>query len=518
VGSEAGQFEALRITHDYSGVVVLHGVDFEMRRGSVTGLVGENGSGKSTLIKVLTGALRPSAGTVKLDGEPVTFRSPADAQRLGIGVVHQDYNLFPDLSVAENIYGVSEKLPRRRWSPFADKVQVKTQVRQLLHRLDIDIPPDTLVRALGAAERKFVELARAMLLRPRFLILDEPTASLEPGASAAVLSLIDRLREANVGLCFISHRLDEVIGISERITALRNGFKVGEVDTGVASEGKLAELIIGRRLDDAGGQEKAGVDGGAPPTGDVILRVDGLRTREDAPPVRIELHRGEILGLAGLVGAGPATVVRMLGGAQPLVGHVEVSGRECDIRNPRDAREAGIGFVPEDRKAEGLVPEQDVVVNISLASLESVSTAGFLAKSGMVRRAHEYREKLDIRLDSVRMQAKALSGGNAQKVLLAKWLASGVNIMAVEEPTHGVDIGAKAQVHRLLRAFADQGGSIIMASTDNREVLSLCDRIAIFRHGAIRTILSPSEMRDRAAGTESVEDPEHLLEALITSD
>jgi ABC-type sugar transport system ATPase subunit len=503
------RFGIVGATHDFSGVRALQGVDFEIASGSVHGLVGENGSGKSTLIKILTGALRPSSGKPFVDGTVLQLHSPADAQARGIGVVHQDYHLFPDLNVAANVYGVSIPLPKRRLTRVIDKGELERRVSEMLGELGIEIRPRALVRDLGPAERKFVEIARAMLRRPSFLILDEPTASLEPRAAHSVLGLLERLRDQGVGLCFVSHRLDEVLRISDRVTVLRDGERVACLDCEGLTERALAELIIGAE------QRRSQRKAGSAATDVTAISVRDLRLRPGLPPVEFEVMQGEIFGLTGLLGSGAAEIVRMLGGAQPLSGTLEVRGRPTTVRDPRDASRAGIGFIPEDRKAVGLVQEQSVAVNVSLPSLEAVSTVGWVSRANLERRAGEYKDSLDIRTPSVRAPVKTLSGGNQQKVMLAKWLASGVQALAIEEPTHGIDIGGKVQVHDLLRELASRGGTIVVASTDVHEVLALCDRIGIMRHGALIEVLSGEELSHADLAAAGVSDMEEFLESLI---
>lgn len=507
--THAKRFGVRDATHRYSGVPALQGVSFELGSGTVNGLVGENGSGKSTLIKILTGAIQPTAGTLYMDDREVSFRLPSNAQDAGIGVVHQDYNLFPDLNVAANVFGISQSPPRRRWSRTVDRAAVEGRVHELLIELGIDLSPKAMVRDLGPAERKFVEIARAMLLRPGFLILDEPTASLEPQASKSVLDLLATLRDQNVGLCFISHRLDEVLTIGDLITVLRDGKQVGTLEREGATEERLAALIIGeKQLSRATGERAIGDE--------VVLSVRGFRLQRGLAPMEFDLRRGEIFGLTGLLGSGAAEVVRMLGGAEPLDASVEVDGEAVMIRDPRDAKRAGIGFIPEDRKGTGLVPDLSVAVNVSLSSLEKVALKlGWLDRGKLIDRAIGYKQSLDIRTQSINAPVKTLSGGNQQKVMLAKCLASGARVLAIEEPTHGIDIGTKSQVHDLLRDFANDGGAIVLASTDVHEVLSVCDRIGVMRHGMLIDVLDRKDLTTHELAVMGVRDPEEFLESLI---
>jgi ABC-type sugar transport system ATPase subunit len=509
MGAEAAHCLGVQgATHDYSGVVVLHDVDFDLRAGEVHALVGENGSGKSTLIKLITGAMSPRHGHIVINDKPVGFSSPEDAQRHGIAVVHQDYNLFPALTVTENVLGVGKHVPRRRWGGI-HRAKMARRVAEIVASLGVDIRPDALVGSLGPAERKFTEIARAMVTRPRFLILDEPTASLEPKTASHVLALVERLSDQDVGVVFVSHRLDEVVRTASRITVLRDGRRVAQLPNTDVSEDDLVSLIIGRAA------EKAETSRRSQPS-DVLLRARNLKIALGRPPVEFELKRGEILGLTGLLGSGAAQVVKMVGGAEPLYqGEIWLEEQKIALRSPRHATRLGIGFIPEDRKGVGLVPDQSVAVNVCLASLDDVSRMGVVRPSHIAERGEEFKRRLDIRASSVRAPIRSLSGGNQQKVMIAKWLASGVRLLAIEEPTHGVDVGAKPQIHNLLRDFADNGGSILLASTDLREVLHLCDRIAVFRHGAISKVLSTDDLTHSELAVSGVRDPEQVLEALV---
>jgi ABC-type sugar transport system ATPase subunit len=499
---QEGSLEIQRATHDYSGVVVLRDVDFSIRAGEVHGLVGQNGSGKSTLIKILTGAIKPAAGTMRLDGEQVSFGSPEDAQRRGVGVVHQDDQLFPDLTVAECVFGVNKRPPRRRFTRAIDRRRVDQRVAAALGALGIDVAPTRLVRLLAPAERKFVEIVRATILEPRFLILDEATAAFEPSAARSVLALLERLRERGLGMCFVSHRLDEVLRICDRITVLRDGRVAGTLERETASEERLVRLLVG-------GERGGAVSRSARPAREPALRVRGARVAPGRPGVDIDVGAGEIVGLVGLIGSGAATLVRMLGGAEPLPGWVEANGRRARIRSPKDASRLGIGFIPEDRKGAGVIADLSVAANMSLAALPRLcGRLGRLDHRKLTELAERYGSAMDIRMRSIHAPVRTLSGGNQQKVMLARWLASGVRILAVEEPTHGVDVGGRVQIHNLLRRMAEDGGAVVVASTDVREVLELCDRIVVFRHGDVSDEVTADELSGQG-------DAERILEALI---
>ncbi|HEY2598083.1 MAG TPA: sugar ABC transporter ATP-binding protein [Candidatus Dormibacteraeota bacterium] len=504
-----GRFGVRGAAHAYAGVLVLSQVDFELRRGSVQALVGQNGAGKSTLIRILTGAIQPAAGGIHLDGHPIRIDSPAHAQRLGIGVVHQDVQLFPMLDVATNIYAVSQPLPRRvigsiDWSVIASKVGSE------LDRLGIRIDPRARVGDLNLAERKLIEIAKAIIRRPRFLILDEPTASLEPRAAGQVLELLERLRADGIGLCFISHRLDEVRRIANEITVLRDGRVAGQLAAG-ATVDDIVRMMFGAQK---GSALRAGGRGEAA-SQEVVLSIRDLQLTGGKAPISLDLHRGEVLGITGVLGSGVETVVRMVGGSRPFQGSLSVFGKPVRIRSPRGAIAAGIGFIPEDRKNAGLVPEQSVAVNISLSSLNQLGRAGLVSPGALLARARRYAASLGIKAPSLRSNVTSLSGGNQQKVVVAKCLAAGTRILSIEEPTHGVDVQAKAQIHRLLREFAEQGGSVLVASTDVPELLDLCDRIAVFRRGSIVSVLGTRESDHADVVLAGVSDPEALIDSLM---
>jgi ABC-type sugar transport system ATPase subunit len=508
----ASRFGVRGALHDYSGTVVLRGVDFEIRSGEVHALLGENGCGKSTLIRILTGALQPAAGELYVDDEHVAFSSPAKAQAAGIAVVHQNYNVFPDLSVEMNVIGTNADAARRPWLLGSlDHKQMRGTVVRLFDRLRIDIDPRALMRSLGPAERKFVEIARAMTLSPRFLILDEPTASLEPTSARRVLDLLDTLRGEGVGLAFVSHRLDEVLEVSDRYTVLRDGRLVAQGANVDLDEAALAQMMIGRRTEVVA--RRPVTAGGA-----VRLSLRDVRVLPQVAPSSLDIRHGEILGVTGLVGSGAAELVKMIGGAQPLRGRLEIDGAPATIDTPRDAQRHGIGYIPEDRKAAGLCLQHTTALNISLASLDQVSRRGVMSFRRVAARAEGFRTRLDIRLASVHAPVSALSGGNQQKVMIAKWLASGVQIMAVEEPTQGVDIGGKAQIHQLLRDFAEAGGTVVLASTDVREVVAVSDRVAIFRHGVLQELLDVGQLDAAHITARGASDAEHYLSGLVDAE
>jgi ABC-type sugar transport system ATPase subunit len=472
-------FGAREISKRFGPVTALDAVSFSCERGEIHALLGENGAGKSTLVKLLVGAHQPDGGTLVFDDEPVTLHGPQDAIARSVAVVHQDYHIWPDLTVAENVIGMLPHPPQRLG--FARRATMRAEAKALLDRLEIALDVDRAVRELDAAEKKFVEIARALAQDATFLILDEPTASLESRESERVLALLERLRAERHGIILVTHRLEEVVRTADRATVLRDGRNAGLIPRAQLRGDVLVEAILGRRPDEP---VEPRAHGTVP-----MLEFIGVRTRPDAVPFDLTLHEGEILGLTGVVGSGAVHLVRALGGRVPLDGVLRIGGTPLRITNAGDAVRAGIGTIPEDRKGVGLALEASVADNIALASLHRISALGFTKFAERDAIAEQYRATLGIRCASIAAPVGSLSGGNQQKVLIARWLASGARVIAIEEPTHGVDIGAKAEIHRQLIAFAEAGGSVIFMSTELRELLAIAHRIAIFHAGRLEAIV-----------------------------
>lgn len=495
----------------FSGGLALDEVDFELQAGHIRGLVGQNGAGKSTLIRILTGALRPTAGHLYADDRRMTFSSPADAQQFGVAVVHQDVQLFPHLDVAKNVYAVMRTLPRKRRSRRIDWASIEAHVEAVLATLGIGVGVRRPASSLDAAERKLVEIARAMMLSPRFLILDEPTASLEPRASARILELLARLRSEGLGVCFVSHRLQEVSRISDSITVLRDGKVVGEFYGKTPEEKLVALMFAGDQTTERVAERVRSVDGPA-------LDVRGLVLDRRTAPIEFSVDQGEIFGLTGLVGSGAGQVLRMLGGDEPFRGQVSIFGRPVRIASPRDALRHGVGFGPEDRKGAGLIGQQSVAVNIGLASLSRLSRAGVLRYGLLRAQAERFRQAFGIKCPDTSVAVETLSGGNQQKVMIARLLAAGCRILCIEEPTHGVDISGKGQIHDLLRMFAQSGGAVLVFSSDVRELLALCHRIAVFRDRSLVATLSPEDHTHFDLVLTGARDPELVIDQLMGVD
>jgi ABC-type sugar transport system ATPase subunit len=493
----SARLTAAGVTHRYGGVAALTDVDFDVSTGEVHALLGENGAGKSTLVRVLTGALLPDAGELSIDGRPLRFSSPRDAQAAGIGVVHQDYHLFPDLTVAENVCAVSVHAPSR--ARIVDRRRMVATARDLLADLGIDVDPRRRAGGLDAAERKLIEIARALLQRPRFLLLDEPTAALEPRETDRLLQVIARLRDRGTGVILVTHRLGEVCRVADRATALRDGRNVGTLPQQELTPTSLTHLIVGSAVSELAGPGH--------PAGPAALRVRGLRLREDAAPIELHVGQRELVAVIGLVGSGVPAVLGAVAGSVPRRdASITLDGRPVRIAGPRDARGLGIGFAPEDRKRTGLLLGQSIAANMGLGSLSSWSRGGFTQRSALRAAAQEAGEVFDIRCRSVDQPVGALSGGNQQKVLLGRWHVAGVSTLVVQEPSQGVDIGARHEIHKHLVAFAAGGGRVLFSSSDIDEVRAIAHRIYVLHAGEVSAVFDNTgpERLSRAALTEAM--------------
>jgi rhamnose transport system ATP-binding protein len=469
--------ELKTIAKSFGAVRALRGVSFDLRAGEIHALLGENGAGKSTLIKVITGAHQPDSGTIEIDGKLVARLTPASAHALGVAAIYQQPALFPDLSVTENIALALEKpspASRVRWHAR------RLRATELLKRVGANIDPDAEVRQLSMPEQQLVEIARALGTGARILILDEPTASLTRKEVELLYSVLRDLRSRGVGAVYISHRLEEIFSIADRVTVLRDGESVGTNEVGRINEAQLIRMMVGREVSTIY----------PPPENDpgkVALRLRKVGCgASGVHDVSCELRAGEVLGLAGLVGAGRTELARVLFGITPAdSGEILLGGGTVTIKSPRQAVEHGIAYVPEDRRRHGVILEMPVAANISLSVHPELFPGGWLRYSAERELAHSYVEDLAIKTASVDAPVSSLSGGNQQKVALARWLATKPRVLILDEPTQGVDIGAKAEIHKLIRRLAAQGMAVMMISSDLPEILGMSDRIAVMRGGTI---------------------------------
>lgn len=477
---------ATGISKSFPGVLALDDVHLDLRHGEVLALVGENGAGKSTLLKLLSGLYQPDAGSMELDGAPLRPAGPRQAYEVGISVIHQEFHLMPDLTVAQNIFIGRE--PRRAGLIRDDELERRAAV--LFERLGIPLDPRQPVSHLSVAGQQMVEIAKALSFDARVLIMDEPTAALTETEVATLFRIVRDFVSPRTGVIYVSHRMDEVKEISDRITVLRDGRYVDTLPTDRTDTREVITAMVGRQLETGVRPDPASSDVTEP---EVVLAVRGLSTRTLLKDVTFELHRGEILGFAGLMGAGRTEVARAVIGADRSTGVIEVNGRPVTVRNPAAAVRHGIGYLSEDRKRYGLLLDQDVVRNVMLSSLPGMTRAGFVRDAEGRRAATGMVDRLAIRTPSVAQTAKNLSGGNQQKVVLAKWLVRDCDVLIVDEPTRGIDVGAKDEIYGLLTRLAAQGKSIIVISSELPEVLRLADRIVVMCEGRVTGTLANAD-------------------------
>jgi ribose transport system ATP-binding protein len=470
------------ITKRFPGVLALDGVSFDVRAGEVHAVCGENGAGKSTLMKVISGQYQPDAGALHYRGAVCQFHSTAESEAVGIAIIHQELNLVPHLSVAENIFLARE--PRKGW--LIDRTRLRRDAQQCLDRLGVAIAPEALVKTLSVAQQQMVEIAKALSLNAQVLIMDEPTSSLTETETSQLFAIIHELKRAGVGIVYISHRLDELAQIVDRVTVLRDGRYVATDRFADTSVEQIVAKMVGRSLDDVFPKRTS------VPTSEVLLRATGLSRKGVFEDVNFELRRGEILGFAGLMGAGRTEVARAIFGADPLdAGEVLLGDEVLSIRSPRDAVRHGLAYLSEDRKHDGLALKMTVAQNITLAHMEAVSTrAGMIRFDQEEEAAARYTKALDIRTPSSQQIVRLLSGGNQQKLVISKWLFRESRVLFFDEPTRGIDVGAKYAIYQLLDQLAGQGIGVVMISSELPEIMGMTDRVAVFHEGRLVTTLT----------------------------
>ena len=476
------------ITKSFGAVSALKSISFDLKPGEVHALLGENGAGKSTLIKVITGAHQPDSGKIEIDGREIPRLTPASAHAAGIAAIYQQPALFPDLCVAENIALALEKPSPLRAIRWQNR---HAQAYDLLKRVGADIDPSLEVRQLSMPEQQLVEIARAVGTGARILILDEPTASLTKKEVELLYAVIRDLRSRGVGMIYISHRLEEIFAIADRVTVLRDGESVGTNPIDSINEAHLIRMMVGREVSTIYPPRNADIPVGGFSNSNIALTVRNLACRAaNITNVTFELRSGEILGLAGLVGAGRTELARILFGITPAdSGEILVNGQPLKIRSPGEAVERGIAYVPEDRRRHGVILEMAVAANITMSIHPQIFPGTWLRFNAERSLSENFVRDLAIKASSVDAPAATLSGGNQQKVALARWLAAKPKILILDEPTQGVDIGAKSEIHKLIRRLAAQGLAVLMISSDLPEILGMSDRIAVMRGRTIAAIL-----------------------------
>jgi ribose transport system ATP-binding protein len=483
--------ELIDVRKSYPGVIALDGVTLAVSRGEVIGLVGENGAGKSTLMKVLGGVIAPDEGAVRIDGTDRPALTVQESIGAGIAFVHQELNLFDNLDVAANVFIGREPLyggPLK----LVDRRRLAEQVRPLLGRIGADFEPDAPVADLSLAQQQLVEIVKALSLNSRLVIMDEPTSSLTIQETERLMRIIAALKADGISVIFISHRLHEVEQCADRVVVLRDGRVVGALGRGEIRHEAMIPLMIGRDF-------KSLYLPPATSAGDNVMEIVEARTSSyPDQTVSLELRRGEILGLAGLVGSGRTELARAIFGIDRLVGgSIRLCGSPVVVSNPRMAIDNGIYLVPEDRKRAGLLIDMSVAQNISLPNLKRYARNQLIVVSSEVENAERQKRKLDIRVPDVNREARTLSGGNQQKVVLAKWLSMNPRVMVFDEPTRGIDVGAKNEIYEMLRGLADSGVGVLMISSDMEEVIGVSDRIAVMHEGRISGFLERAQFSEQ---------------------
>ncbi len=461
----------------FPGVHALNDVKFDVRAGEVHALVGENGAGKSTLMKVLNGIYKKDAGTIVYKGKEETIESPIAAQKLGIGMIHQELNLMPHLTVSENIFIGKEP---KKLGLFLDAAKAKKETQALLDSMHLNVPPTIPVKDLSVAKQQMVEIAKALSNNSDLLVMDEPTAALTEAEIQELFRFIRDLRSKGHGIIYISHRLDELWQITDRITVMRDGQYVGTVNTNEATKEEIISMMVGRVIYEDP-KQKSNVPEDAP----VVLEAKNL-VAHNVRNVSFKLRKGEILGFAGLMGAGRTETMRALFGADARAsGEIFLNGEKIDIKSPSDAVAHGIGYLSEDRKAFGLATGLSVMDNSVMASIPTFANGLMMNDKKIAEATNEYIDKIAIKTPSIRQLVRNLSGGNQQKVVVAKWLIKNCDILIFDEPTRGIDVGAKSEIYKLMNLLVDEGKSIIMISSELPEVLRMSDRIIVMCEGAV---------------------------------
>ena len=473
------------ITKQYPGVLALSNVDFTLNAGEVHCLLGENGAGKSTLMKILSGAIPKNNGSIFINGKEVFFHSPADSQKHAIGIIYQEFKLVPELSVAENILLGSE--PTIRNTPFVDYPAMHKIARTALEQLGENIPTDVAVNSLSVAQRQIVEIAKAISKRVKILAMDEPSAALTENELRNLFTVIRKLKSEGVGIIYISHRLEEIIEIGDRLTVLRDGKHIHSCSVKEADRKRLVGWMVGRELD----QEFPRVE---LQRGPEILRLENVRGGI-LSNISFSVHKGEIFGFAGLVGAGRSEIARIIFGADKKEdGKIFFEGREINPRSPRDAINLGIGLLTEDRNRYGLIMQMNVRENISLSNLRDVANGIFVNRKMEDKIARKYTDSLRIKTPSMEQLVENLSGGNRQKVVLARWLFTKSKLLIFDEPTLGIDVGVKYEIYEIINDLAKAGIGVIVISSDLPELIGICDRIAVMWEGKLTGILKREQV------------------------
>ncbi len=488
------------ISKAFPGVQALDSVNLEVFPGEIHALVGENGAGKSTLMRALIGVAKMDSGTIYWKGQQVEINKPADAQDLGISMIHQELAVIPYLDVGKNIFLGRE--PKGVVPGVIDWKELYKQAEIQLERLGLDINPKITVETLTIAQQQMVEVVKALSLDSSLIVMDEPTSALTEKEVEALFNYMDKLRADNVSVIFISHRLEEIQRIADRVTILRDGIWIGTSEIKDLTQDDIVRMMVGREIDQRHQKREK-------PASEVILSVKQLTSTNEVKDVSFDLHKGEILGVAGLVGAGRTALAEAIFGFRKITsGHIRIENEIVNFTTPRKAIESGLGFVSEDRKGQGLFLNMAVWRNIIIAGIKNLTKLGFLSRNVSQKTSTSLVDRLDIKTPSLKQQVKNLSGGNQQKVIIARWLSLQPKILILDEPTRGIDVGAKIEIHNLLRQMADDGVSVLMISSELPEVLGISDRILVMREGRLVAEFDPEfttqdDIMRAAAGSEN---------------
>ena len=486
------------VNKSFPGVLALDDVTLDILPSEIHALVGENGAGKSTLMRALSGVSKIDSGTIYWKGKTVDISQPKDAQKLGISMIHQELAIIPYLDVGKNIFLGRE--PQLKVSGVIDWKKLYQQAQEQLDKLGLDINPKTPVESLTIAQQQMVEVAKALSMDASLIVMDEPTSALTEKEVDALFSYMKKLRENGVSIIFISHRLNEIQRVSDRITILRDGKWIGTSEVRDLSQNDIVKMMVGREVEQSTKKQ-------AKPSSEVILQIKNLSSGDDVHEVTFDLHKGEILGIAGLVGAGRSALAEAIFGSRKITsGYMELGHKKVKFTSPKMAIEHGLGLVPEDRKAQGLFLNMAVWQNIVIAGIKKTTRFGFIRKAETQKISTSLVDRLSIKTPSLGQQVKNLSGGNQQKVIIARWLSLKPKILILDEPTRGIDVGAKVEIHNLLKELATEGVGVLMISSELPEILGVSDRILVMKEGHLVAELDPElssqdEIMQAAAGS-----------------